>query len=246
MNDSKPNSDPELIGAAANALTEYFVGDATMGETLQRVADLTLQAVPQAVFVGITLLVEDKLGTYVFTHPEVPEIDRAQYDTGDGPCLDAFRTGAPVLIPSTATDTQWPAFSRTAADHGIRSTLSLPLSNGHETFGALNLYAEVEDAFSPATIEAAGQFVAQAAFVLANAQAYWDARTLSEGLRAAMEHRATIEQAKGILMARSTMTPDQAIEILKRASQRGNRKLRDIAADVVARAQRAHDDPPPR
>jgi AmiR/NasT family two-component response regulator len=69
--------------------------------------------------------------------------------------------------------------------------------------------------------------------VLANVQAYWDAQQLSENLAQAMKSRATIEQAKGILMASRGCGADEAFEILVRASQRENRKLRDIAHQIV-------------
>jgi GAF domain-containing protein len=230
-------SNLESITTSVDALTRYFVGDATMGDTLTRVAELTTEAVPPAVYVGITLLIEDRIGTYVFTHPEVPEIDRAQYDTGDGPCVDAYRTGEVMVIASTLATDRWTEFARCAAAHGVRSTLSLPLIAGSSTIGALNLYAEVEQAFGPADTEAAQRFAGQAAFLLANAQAYWDARMLNEGLEAAMVHRATIEQAKGLIMAATRCDPDQAFRRLVAQSQHENVKVRDLAARLVAHAQ---------
>ncbi len=73
--------------------------------------------------------------------------------------------------------------------------------------------------------------------VLANAQAYWRANELSQQLERAMASRAEIEQAKGILIEQSGVTSDEAFELLKRVSQRENRKLREIAAELVKRAQ---------
>lgn len=81
----------------------------------------------------------------------------------------------------------------------------------------------------------AQEFATHAAVVLANAQAYWTAFDLAQGLREAMTSRATIEQAKGVLMAQSSVPEEVAFDILRRASQRENRKLRDVAADVVDR-----------
>ncbi len=83
---------PQFEEAVA-ALSRYFVGNQTLGESLHQVTELSLRALPQAAHVGITLLVDGKLRTSVFTHPEVPEIDRAQYRTGEGPCIDAYREG---------------------------------------------------------------------------------------------------------------------------------------------------------
>jgi AmiR/NasT family two-component response regulator len=72
---------------------------------------------------------------------------------------------------------------------------------------------------------------------LANAQLYWDSRQLNQNLNQAMESRATIEHAVGIVMAGGGKTPEEAFEVLARASQRQNRKLREIAVEIVERAQ---------
>jgi GAF domain-containing protein len=108
-------------------LSRFFIGDSTMGDTLQRVVDLAAVAVPPAAYTGISMLVDDKVTTSLFSDPLVPEIDQAQYAAGTGPCVDAFRDGKVYAIPSTERDERWPKFSRTALEHGIRSTLSLPL-----------------------------------------------------------------------------------------------------------------------
>jgi AmiR/NasT family two-component response regulator len=89
---------------------------------------------------------------------------------------------------------------------------------------------------SPFTAEAvlqAENFAVPASILLANVQAYWDARQLGERLQRAMRSRATIEHAVSILMASGSGTPEEAFQLLVRVSQRENRKLRDIAADIV-------------
>jgi GAF domain-containing protein len=173
--------------------------------------------------------------TAVFSDPAVREIDQRQYEAGKGPCLDASRDGAIYGITSTAKDERWPEFARAALDHGIRSTLSLPLVVGDQSLGALNLYATTESAFSEGHQQGAASFATQASVVLANAQAYWDARALTEQLNEAMQSRAVIEQAKGIVMAQSHVDADTAFGMLRRASQRSNRKLRDVARELIER-----------
>jgi GAF domain-containing protein len=216
-------------------LSRFFIGDTTMGDTLQRVVELATVAVPPAAYTGISMLMDDKVTTSFFSDPEVPEIDQAQYEAGTGPCLDSFRDGEVYGIPSTERDGRWPDFSRVAFEHGIRSTLSLPLMVGDGAVGALNFYSTAEDGFSDEDQQNGQTFALQAAVVLANAQAYWDARTMSEHLNEAMRSRATIEQAKGILMAQSNVGPDAAFAMLRGASQRENRKLRDMAQELVDR-----------
>jgi GAF domain-containing protein len=230
-----PN-DTEALRDSIAALSGFFVGEGTLAETLQRVADLTAKAVPPAAMTGITMLVDGKPATAVFTDETAPEIDQAQYETGSGPCLDAFRDGCVYRIDRTEDEDRWPEFAKSAFDHGIRSTLSLPMVAWERGIGALNCYSRDEAAFTEADEVAGTAFARQASIALANAQAYWDAHDLSENLAEAMRSRAVIEQAKGVLVERSGVDADGAFDVLKRASQRSNRKLRDIAAEIVARA----------
>lgn len=227
-----------LFEEAVAALSRYFVGNQSLSESLHQVSELALKALPQGQHVGITLLVEGKLKTSVFTHPEVAEIDRAQYRTGEGPCIDAYRDVEPHRIASTLQPGRWQAFRDSAAQHGVRSTLSLPLITHDGAIGALNMYAPTEEAFSERDVEIGMLFATQAAFLLANAQAYWDARTLSENLEQAMQSRAAIEQAKGIIMSSMGCGPDEAMEMLIRQSQEQNIKLRDLAVELVQNTAR--------
>jgi GAF domain-containing protein len=220
------------------SLSQYFVGDQTLSATLDRVAVLSMSALPQVSYVGITLLVDGRPDTAIFTDPEVPEIDVAQYRTGAGPCLEAFRDGRPHIIDSTRETGRWQAFRDSAARHGVLSSMSLPLIANAGPLGALNMYAETERAFGPCDVETGNAFASQAAFVLANAQAYWDARLLSENLEQAMRSRATIEQAKGIIISTSGCTEDEAMALLVQQSQHQNVKLREIAREIVDNAMR--------
>ena len=200
--------------AAVAALTRYFVGNQTLGQSLHQVAELSIEALPQADHVGITLLVDGKLKTSIFTHPEVPEIDQAQYRTGEGPCVDAYRDATTYIIESTRHPGRWQAFRDSAARHGVLSTMSLPMITHDGPIGALNMYAETEATFGDDDLDVGELFASQAAFLLANAQAYWDARVLSENLEQAMMSRASIEQAKGMIMTSVGCGPDEAIKIL--------------------------------
>ena len=209
-----------------------------MGDTLLRVSEATLEALPSAEMAGISLMGENgRPTTGIFTDDAAPAIDGAQYESGAGPCLDSWRTGKTIRLDDIADAAEvYPLFAKAAQVHGVHSSLSLPLLAGDEAVGALNLYARVTGAFSKKD-EATGLMLASAAaIVLANASAYWQAAQLSEQLNQAMQSRAVIEQAKGILMARSPqMTADEAFDALRKASQRENVKLREIAQRVLDR-----------
>ena len=93
-------------------------------------------------------------------------------------------------------------------------------------------------AFDDHSIDRIETFTRQAAIVLSNAQVYWDARQLNENLNQAMPSRATIDYAVGIIMAGGGRSPEEAFQLLVRASQRENRKLREIAESIVSGAAR--------
>jgi GAF domain-containing protein len=217
----------------SSSLASLVVTDQALDETLLRVAVQATRDVPGCDLAGITLLRDGRPVTAVFTDPNAPEIDTAQYDTGKGPCLDAFRHSQEFRIDDTRLETRWPEFAAAAASFGVLSTLSLPLVVGTASLGALNLYSYSVSAFLDD--DGGGIFAAQAAVVLANAQAYWASRALAGQLEEALASRAVIEQAKGILMATQRCDPDAAFALLRSESQNTNRKVRDVAADHVRR-----------
>ncbi|MBX3287307.1 MAG: GAF and ANTAR domain-containing protein [Actinobacteria bacterium] len=227
----------EEIGESLVALHQYFVGDATLEDTLHRVCEAAISVIPAATQAGISMTVNGRVGTYVFTDPETVEIDRPQYDTGDGPCITAFRTGETVFIDSTRSTERFPAFSATALAHGVLSVMSVPMNATDETVGALNLYAPTEHAFDGSTRSTVEHFASHAAYLLVNARAYWDARMLGENLGKALESRSVIEQAKGIIMGTTGCSADQAFQRLVEQSQHENIKLRELAAEIVQRSR---------
>lgn len=228
---------PEPASDSITALSRFLVGETTLAALLDQVEELGRKAVA-ADMAGITLLDENgRAHTAVFTDPTAPQIDTAQYETGDGPCLSAFAEREIFIIPDTETDTRWVEFCQAAAAHGVLSTLSLPMVVEQRGIGALNFYSRRREAFGPEEAGVGTIFAEHASVAIANAQAYWGAFELSQQLSEAMKSRATIEQAKGVLMAAQGCGPDEAFDTLRRASQRSNRKLRDIATEVVANAQ---------
>ncbi len=231
-----PQHDP--LHAALDALSSYLIGSDPLDATVERVAQITVDAFPAARFAGISTLIEGEPQTAFFTDQEAPEIDAAQYETGKGPCLDAFRHRVVYRVTDTESEKRWTAFAAAASAHGIRSTISLPMIANDEAVGALNLYSPQVGGFEDVDEDLGVKLAAQAAVLLTNSQVYWDAYRLTENMQEAMRSRATIEQAKGLLMSRSPCTPDEAFDMLVRASQRENRKLRDIAEELVQRAQR--------
>jgi GAF domain-containing protein len=218
---------PDHLSEGIAELSRLLVNEEALDDTLQRVADLACRNIGGADVAGVTMLRDGKPTTTVYTDPTSPQIDSAQYETGVGPCLDAFRHQLVFRIESTTKDEQWPAFSQACVDHGIMSTLSLPL----------NLYAREAAAFSEEHEQVGLMFAAQASVALANAQLYDSAYRMTQQLQEALTSRAVIDQAKGMLMGQHSVSADEAFELLRRQSQRENRKLRELAQELVDRAR---------
>ena len=222
--------------AALAALVSFQVTETTVGEALQRIADITQAAVPAADVVGMSMLGEDgRPTTAVYTDQDSPEIDEARYREGKGPCLDAWRNNDVFRVPRVRDCAEdYPAFAAACLQHGVYSTLSLPMRAGEVALGAVNLYGRVEDGFTGEDESVAMDLAAAGAAVLMNVSAYWTAFELSQQLTEAMSSRAAIEQAKGMLMAQNRgLTPDEAFALLRQVSQRENVKLREVAERIV-------------
>jgi GAF domain-containing protein len=229
----------DALSASMFALSQLLVGDTTLEETLRRVADLANETISGSDMVSVALVVEGRPRMVVSTDVTAAAIDDAQYHTGIGPAPDVFGCQRMQPVDSNDDDQRWPPLAEAAATQGILDSLSVPLVVRHGAIGALSWYSRRPGAFSADDQRIGSRFAAVAAVAVANAQAYWDVRHLSERLGRALQSRATIEQAKGILMAEQHCDADHAFELLVGASQRQNRKLRDIADRIVKHGGRA-------
>jgi GAF domain-containing protein len=194
--------------------------------TLRAIAASAVESVDAAEQCGITYVigrstVESRAATGVLPR----SVDALQERLGEGPCLDAVRDEDVVRVDDVATDGRWPVFAREAARLGVGSMLCFQLFVEGDHLGALNLYAGSTGAFDEESQDIGLLFAGHAAVALAGAEH-------EANLRRGMDHRDVIGQAKGILMARQGLTEELAFDLLRRASQRLNMKLRDVAQAI--------------
>ena len=166
------------------------------------------------------------------------DLDELQFAEQEGPCLNCLREGSVMRSRDLGSDERFPSYGPRAAERGARSALSLPLAADGRTVGALNLYSRQVDGFDREALAVGELLAAHAALAVQAAMAYYSSRDLAEQMRTAMASRALIEQAKGVLVAQEQVSAEQAFERLVRRSQNANRKLRDVAAEVVDGARR--------
>jgi GAF domain-containing protein len=211
----------------------------TLDDVLAEITRIAAAGIPGAEATSITLLRDDKPFTAAYHGEMARAADELQYEKGYGPCMDAGRGGVVLRIDDMARETRWPDYAaRVTAETGVRSSLSVPLPYQGNSIGALNNYSTEPAAFaSPASIEAGLEVAEVVAVAVANAEAHWQLGEQARNMRIAMDSRAVIEQAKGVLMAQRHVDAEQAFEILREASQRYNRKLREIALGIVEGTQ---------
>lgn len=222
---------------AFNELALITVDTDPPEQALRRVAELAKQTLGEVEDVSLTLIQDGRPRTMVFTGPLAVDLDERQYELGFGPCLDAARTGQTIVVDHDRDDTPYREWARIARRAGVRHTVSVGLPVAQRSVGGLNIYTTVEDTFTPGFLEHAQTFAGYAAVAVNNVASYARAVDEAAGLRAAMESRAVIEQAKGVLTARDRCSPEEAFAMLRRISQHRNVKLRDLARTVVDAAQ---------
>jgi len=205
--------------------------DSTLDEVLELIVTLACETVTDADAGSLTLRRQGALATPHYSDEAVLALDEVQYETGEGPCVQALAEG--VVVHSDEGLDRWPELAERAQAAGIYSVLSSPLEVRGEVFASLNLYSRARK-FDEEARQLSALFAGPAGTTFANALAYAAAAKLNENLREAIATREIIGEAKGILMARQACTSDEAFDILRRASQRTNRKLRDIAVELVS------------
>jgi GAF domain-containing protein len=207
-------------------IARILIAEADPQATLQRIVSLAVETIDGCEHAGISVI-EGRAVTSPASSDEVPAIvDMIQSETGEGPCVDAIRERQVFQTGRLSQEKRWPNFTpRAVAESGIESILSLRLFAAG-TMGALNLYSRQPDAFDDRDVAIATVFAAHAAVA-------WSTSQMIENLKSGMVTRQLIGQAVGLLMVRQDMTESDALDALRRASQRLNVKLRQVAESIV-------------
>jgi GAF domain-containing protein len=219
-------------------LAGAVLDDSELHDVLQRLTLLASHVVGSAQSASITVVDNGSHRTSNSTGAEPLAIDEAQYRDDDGPCLRALRSGRQLEASVEKSPDRWPRFHEEAMGAHVVGVLSTPLVRGaDDVVGALNIYAGESAPFGPDDRHAAELLGEIAAILVGRSLALLSSDRLNEQLRQAVATREIIGAAKGILMESQGCDRDQAFDILRRASQRENRKLRDLAEELVLRVE---------
>lgn len=231
-------SDQTLTELAA--LAGVVLAQDDIASTHDEICRIAVRAVPNSDGASLTTFTESGPTAAAASDQWARELDELQFREHEGPCLDCVRSGTSFRVRDLTADTRWPSWGPLAVERGALSSMSMPLSAEGRRVGALNLYSRTVDAFDSEAVSLAEVISGHAALASQVAAAFFGHRDLGAQLRTALESRAVIDQAKGVLVATRKVSPDEAFTLLVAQSQNSNRKLREVAAEVV---ERAHKDP---
>jgi len=210
-------------------LSRRLVAVDSVQETMQVLVGAAVECVPGCDHASISHMQGKSLVSAASSDRIGEILDGIQTGASEGPCLDAIRTNEVTLSDDLANDGRWTHYGPRAVEStGINSSVGYPLYDGRRTIGALNLFSERINGF---TLEP--DVEGTAAILAAHSTVALAAALHRENMAAALKNRDLIGQAKGMLMARSGLDEDQAFDILRRASQRMNVKVTDVARQLV-------------
>jgi GAF domain-containing protein len=224
---------PDDLAAALGELANLMIDTTSLADLLDDACRLATTVLSPPASCGITLNQGPMAHTVASSDQRASLMDEVQYQEGEGPCLETMRTGNITLVSDLATEERWSSYTSHVLGYGVRSSLSLPLIvNGHAR-GALNVYATTPGAFGTDQQQRAEIFATQASAALTIVVRQAEQTQLTAQLREALASRAVIDQAIGILMAREHTGRDGAFASRRNTSQRQNRKLRDVAHEII-------------
>ena len=233
----KPQARLDELSTTLDDLHDELAAEERIEVVLQRLVDTAVIVIPGADVVSVTIVSGTKPSTVAATDEAVLDIDRDQYATGEGPCLEAAELRRPVRVDVAGAHERWPAFAVAAERAGVQAYLSVPLlldTGTEELVGAMNIYGYQAGAFTGFDEALIRLFTTAASGAISNSRRAARSRELTEQLRRAVVSHAEIDQAKGALMAIHGISAEEAFARLVRRSQTTNTKLIEIARELLA------------
>jgi GAF domain-containing protein len=186
---------------------------------------------------GVMLINEGRV-VFATSSPEALAVmERVQEAEQDGPCVDAARGGVVVTVADLDAPEhleRWPRYVPAALAAGIRSAAGVPMLYGSNRVGAMNLHDAAPRRWGDTDLVVARVFADMATGYLMHASELEQQRRAAEQLQQALESRAVIEQAKGIISAARGISVDAAFQVLRRHARNHNASLREVADAVVS------------
>src|SRR5829696_4437366 len=200
--------------------------------------DIIEVAIPLLRADGVGLMLADRRGELRWvtaTNEAEQAFEQAQRDLGEGPCIDAHTTGQLVRTTNLQADARWPRLGPAARSHRVRGVLSAPLLREGQPIGTCNALTTVVRDWTDADAGAVAAFAVVLGRLIGSITDARDKTRLTAQLQFALNSRVLVEQAKGVLMEREGIDAQRALERLRRRARSSERRLADVARDLLAR-----------
>jgi GAF domain-containing protein len=225
----------KLLAATFLQLADTLVDDFDVVELLTMLSHRCVELLDAAA-TGIMLAnARGDLQVMAASSEDANLLELFQVQNEEGPCLEAFRSGQPVVHADLRQDSPWLRFGELATSAGLPSVHAFPMRVRTHVLGTLNLFMAAPGPLSDADVAVAQALAHAATLALLHNEAALDSQRLTAQLQGALNSRVTIEQAKGAIAERAGIGTDEAFSRLRRYARDHNVKLTDIAARVVTR-----------
>lgn len=216
-------------------VADTLVGDFDLIEFLDSLAGHAAE-ISEGVAAGVMLSGRDGTLHHVgASSADAGMLELLQLQSDEGPCLDCFRTGEPVVVPDlAAAGDRWPVFTPRALDVGVGAVHAFPMRHQERLIGGLNVFLAPHRTLTGVETRVLRGMTGLATIALLQEQAVTRAETLTEQLQVALDSRIVVEQAKGALAKSLGVTVEEAFERLRSHARRTRRRLTDVAHEVVA------------
>ena len=224
----------EKLARTLVELADTLVADFDVVELLTLLADRCVEVLNVGAAGLMLVAPEGDLRVMASSSEAMRVLELFEIQAQEGPCLDCFRTGQPVVNQDLITvNGRWPRFTAEALAAGFRSVHALPLRLRGAVLGALNLFFVEPGEMQKSDIDAAQAMADVATIAILQHRAALEAQTLHEQLNYALNSRIVIEQAKGMVAERENLNMEQSFAMLRNHARNHNLRLVEVARDII-------------
>lgn len=226
----------QRINAAFVTVADTLTADYDLIDLLHTLVEVCAEVLD--VDAGGLVLTDDggELQLLASSNESADLVEIMQLSSGEGPCIDCFRTGTIVSVEDIAeSGDQWPAFKAAALSQGFRAVHATPMRLRGQVLGALNLFSNEPGVLNSADAGVAQALADVATIGILQERSARETSIVAEQLQWALESRVVIEQAKGVLAALEEIGVDEAFGRLRDHARSNNLTLRAVAEGVTAR-----------
>ena len=227
---------PQDVRQALTELGKLRFGEMRVEDALHEIVQTT-HAIFDVDGAGLMLADTDHhLRNVAVSDERLGHLEELQILHQEGPCISAFDDKELVGAQDLAEETRWPLFSRAAVARGVRAVLASPLPYNQDAVGVVAVLSDDPHPWSPQGELALLAFTDLAALLIASMMQGEQQSELAAQLQGALNSRAVIEQAKGVLIGRQGLSAHEAYVQLRDQARAQRRKLAEVSAELVRSA----------